>query len=96
MIRKFLRHLIGYEVQSKSDIQALIEFQRDSNAQYNEHIANLISTLDKIVTAKFDRPVIAEVKPNKIQPTFPSHALTDVLSYDDDDAFLEAVSEITI
>jgi hypothetical protein len=56
IIRRFLRWLIGYEepaktVSVKSDIQAFIEYQNEVNAQQNEHISNLIRTLDKIVTA---------------------------------------------
>lgn len=93
-LKRWLRSLL--EESRPSDLQVFLERQQQSEQRYHERISELISTLDKIVTARYDRPVMADVKPNIIDAPLPQHALSDVLFYEDDEAFVQKSQELLI
>lgn len=89
-----LRKLLTPDTTRPTDLQIFLEHQQKSESRYHERISELISTLDKIVTAKYDRPIHARVEPNVAQAPLPQHTLSDVLSDDDDESFVTKASEI--
>ena len=96
MIKRWLRKwMIHVSHDTKpSDFQIFLEHQQQSEMRYHARISELIATLDKIVTAKYDRPVIADVQPNVIAAPLPQHALSDILSDDDDESFIAKSQEL--
>jgi hypothetical protein len=93
-MKRWLRSWLNVKYDTKSDLQVFLEHQAQSETRYHQRISELIATLDKIVTAKYDRPVIADAQPNVIAAPLPAHALSDVLAYEDDAAFIAKSEEL--
>lgn len=90
---KWLRKLLDVSCDTRSDLDTFLKHQERSELRYHQRISELIATLDKIVTARYDRPTIAPVEPNRIQAPIPQHALSDVLTDDDDSSFIAKAEE---